>query len=440
MQRTHFTADLNTAHDGKTITVNGWVQDIRLLGKISFLILRDMTGIVQCVAVKGKTDESIFTHIGHLTPESVVSITGTLKKSKEAKSGFEIFITSLTILSKAEPLPIQVVEKDKTITTDLSKRLDHRCIDLRKPENLAIFKIQSHLIHSMQAELNKQGFLQVFTPCLMGVASESGAEAFEVAYYNTKVYLRQDPQLHRQLGIIGGVEKLYDIGPSWRAEKSHTTKHICEHRTIAPEMAFLKDETDSIRLQEHLITAALRHIKTHCKPELELLEATIKIPEAPFPELRFPDIYAILEKMGKTLKHDEDLDSEADDLLWQHVQKKYKTDFYFFNRFPFAAKPFYVMKVDDDPAYARSVDLNCKGLELSSGGQREHRYDQLIQNIKEKKMNPKNLEWFTQFFKWGACPHGGFAIGVERLTQAVLNISNIKETCLFPRDPERSLP
>ena len=440
MQRTHLTNDLSAKEDGKTVTLNGWAQDIRALGKITFLILRDVSGIVQCVAVKGKTDETLFKDIEHITQESVVSVTGIVKKSNEAKSGFEVFINNLTVLSNAASLPIQVIEKDKTITTDLSKRLDYRCIDLRKPENFAIFKIQSHLVRGMQQELNTQGFLQVFTPCLMGIASESGAEAFEVKYYNTKAYLRQDPQLHRQLGIIGGVEKLYDIGPSWRAEKSHTTRHICEHRAIAPERAFLNDETDTSKLEEGVIVSALHNVNKHCKEELKTLGVTLNVPETPFPELRFPKIYDILEKMGKTIPHGEDLDSEADQLLWEHVQKKYKTDFYFFNRFPFAAKPFYVMKADDDPEYARSVDLNCKGIELSSGGQREHRYDQLMNNIKEKKMDPKPLEWFTQFVNWGAPTHGGFAIGVERLTQAVLGINNIKETCLFPRDPERSLP
>jgi len=196
---------------------------------------------------------------------------------------------------------------------------------------------------------------------------------------------------------------------------------------------------DTIRLQEQLIVSALKKVNQERKNELELLEVKLKVPKTPFPELRFPKIYDLLEKQGKDVRGD-DLDAEAEKIIWDHVKKKYKSDFYYFNRFPFKIKPFYVMKVDDDPEYARSVDLNWKGLEMSSGGQREHRYDILMKNIKEKKINAKSLEWFTKFFKYGVPPHGGFAIGIERLTQSLLELPNIREAILFPRDPERVEP
>jgi len=423
----------------KEVLLEGWIHDLRELAKAKFLLLRDMSGIVQCVL---KPESKGFQE--KLSVESVIRVQGRIKTAKLTSNELtihdsEIEVISLEVLNKAEPLPLQVFEKDKNIQTDLSTRLDYRSLDLRKPRNSAIFKIQADLVEGMQKHLNSQEFMQVFTPALMGAASESGADVFEVKYFNTKAYLRQDPQLHRQLTILGGIEKLYDIGPSWRAEKSHTTKHITEHRTCAVELAFIKDETDTMRVEEQVIVNALKNVKEKCARELELLNIKLKIPETPFPELRFPDVYDILDKQGKDI-YGEDLDSEAEKLLWEHVQKKFKSEFYFFNRFPSKIKPFYVMYVDEQPQFARSVDLNFKGLELSSGGQREHRYDKIIQHVKEKKMNLKSVEWFTKHFRYGAPPHGGFAIGIERLTQNLLNLNNVREAVLFARDPDRLTP
>jgi aspartyl-tRNA synthetase len=423
--------------DGKRVFLKGWVEEIRDLKKVKFIVLRDDSGSVQLIASE-KTKPKVFKEIPKISTESVVTVEGVVKKSKIAKRKVEVIIKDLTVLSKAQTLPITVTEKG--ISIDLSKRLDYRSIDLRKARNHAIFNIQSSLVYGMVDYLEKKGFKQVFTPCLMGAASESGSEVFKIDFYDEKAFLRQDPQLHRQLTIAGGMEKIYDIGPSWRAEQSHTTKHICEHRSCAIEMAFLKDETDTMRIEEELVVAAIKEVVKSRKDDLGVLGIKLKVPKTPFPELRFPKIYDVLQKMGKKVKLGDDLDAEADHLLWEYVKKKYKTDFYFFNRFPFALKPFYVMAVDEDRTYARSVDLNCKGFELSSGGQREHRYDVIMRNIKEKKLNPKPLEWFTKFFKYGVPPHGGFALGIERLTMALLSIQNIREVTLFPRAPDRLLP
>ena len=195
-----------------------------------------------------------------------------------------------------------------------------------------------------------------------------------------------------------------------------------------------------MKLQEDIMIAALKNVKEKCKKDLEILGVKINVPKPGFPELRFPEIYHILEKMGKKLEFGEDLDSEANDLIWEHVKKKYDCEFYFFNRFPSKAKPFYVMRVDEDPEHARSVDLNYRGIELSSGGQRENRYDKLMEQVKEKGVNVEEVEWFTKFFKYGVPPHGGFAIGIERLTMSLLNIKNIRDCVLFPRDTERNEP
>jgi len=423
---------------GQDVLLKGWVHEIRELAKLKFVLLRDPSGIVQCIIKNKKNTKNV---IPELTLESVVEIHGKVKKadikSGIARNDLEVEVSDVNVVSKAEKLPIHVNEK--TTNTDLSKRLDNRSLDLRKPKVDAIFKIQSALIEGMQDYLNKEGFVQVFTPCLMGVASESGSEVFELKYFNKKAFLRQDPQLHRQLTILGGVEKLYDIGPSWRAEKSHTVKHLCEHRTCAVELAFIKDEKDVMKVEEELIVSAIKNVINKCKNELNLLEIKLKVPKFPFPELRFPEIYDVLKKKGKNIEG-QDLDSESEKILWEYVQKKYPAaEFYFINKFPFKVKPFYVY-CERGEKNARSTDLYYKGIEMSSGGQREHRYNKLIENVKEKGVSPKSVEWFVKFFKYGAPPHGGFALGIERFTQVLLDLQNIREAVSFPRDTERITP
>lgn len=424
------TAKLAKTKAGTTVTLAGWAQDIRNLGKMLFIILRDKDGLAQLVVKENKEE------LAKLNRESVIAITGKVQAGKSTDFKNETVVGTYEILSEAATLPIEFLKPD--IDTTLDKRLDWRCIDLHNPKRAAVFKIQSKLVEGALDWLGKEGFQVVFTPCLMGTPSESGAEMFEVPYFDKKAYLRQDPQLHRQLTVVGGFEKIVDIGPSWRAELSHTIRHLCEHRTIAVEFAFLTDERDTMRIEEQMIVAAFKKVKAECKNELKLLGVDITIPKTPFPEIIFPEVYAILKKLGKKVEFGEDIDMDAEQLLGEYVKKKYKHDFYFLNHFPFKKKPFYVMRHDKD--WARSVDLEYKGMEMSSGGQREHRYEEIMKNIKEKKMSPSSIEWFTKFFKLGAPPHGGFAIGIERLTQQLLGLDNIREAVLFPRDPERLTP
>ena len=423
---------------GQSVFLQGWVHEIRNLAKMKFILLRDFSGIVQCVLKKENKGFS-----EEITLESVVSVIGEVKNAKLTNEeltlkNIEVEISELKILSRAEQLPIQVNEK--SVKAELPTRLDWRSLSLRTPKSQTIFKVQAKIIEGMQEYLNKRGFLQVFTPSLMGVASESGSEVFEVKYFGVKAYLRQDPQLHRQLAVLGGIENLYDIGPSWRAEKSNTVKHLTEHRTCAVEMAFIESERDVMRLEEQVVISAFEKVNKECQEELKNFGVELKIPKAPFPEINFPEVYEILAKMGKKIKIGEDLDAEAEKLLWEYVQKKYPgVEFYFLNKFPFKIKPFYVY-CEEGEKYARSTDLYYKGMEMSSGGQRENRYDKLIKNIKERNMPLKSVEWFTKFFKYGAPTHGGFALGIERITMMLLNLENVREATLFPRDPNRLTP
>ncbi len=428
---------------GKTtsekITLNGWVHDLRDMGGLKFLLLRDSTGIIQITVVKKESSQEILNTLKNLTPESVITIVGKAQANAKVHSGIEIIPESIVLLSQSLPeLPISVTEK--TVTTGQSKRLDWRCLDLRKLKHQAIFRVQSALLEGMTEYLLQNGFTQVFTPCILGVASESGSEVFPLIYFDREAFLRQDPQLHRQLTIAGGIPKIFDIGPAWRAELSHTNKHLCEHRVCAVESSFIKDEFDTMRIEEQVIISALSKVKQKCGEDLKLLGVELTIPKAPFPVLQFPEIYDIVRKRGRKIEEGEDLDAEADRLVWEHVQEKLKTEFYFINRFPSKIKPFYVMRNDAEPQWARSVDLNFKGLELSSGGQREHRYARLMENVKNKRMKEAEVEWFTKFFQYGVPPHGGFAIGIERLTMSLLNIENVRDCVLFPRDPERLVP
>jgi len=424
--------------DSEETVITGWVSTVRDLGNIKFLILRSGEGLTQVIFKRGVVAEQLMTLVETLSLEDVVAVRGRAISHPNAPRGIEVRPSDIWVLSKAEtPLPMDVSGK---ITSTLDTRLDWRVLDLRRPENAAVFRIQAKIVEGMEDYLREQGYLQVFTPCLMGAPSESGAEAFPVLYFNKTAFLRQDPQLHRQLLMAAGFEKIFDLGPNWRAEPSHTPRHLCEHHACAVEFAFMEDESDMIRVEEALVVATLQRVKEACADELELLHAAIRIPPRPFPELRFPQIYEILEELGKPIGYGEDYDRESEMLLWKYVREKYGTDFFFVNRFPFKVKPFYVMRVDDDPRWARSVDLLYKGLELSSGGQREHRYDRIIQQLQEKEMTVESMEWFTKFFKYGVPPHGGFCLGIERLVMQLLNVGNIREVTLFPRTPERMLP
>lgn len=437
MKRTHYTDELKKAI-GKDIVVTGWVHDVRLMGGINFVLLRDMGGVVQVTAPKNKITSELLKKIENLHNEDIIAVKGTVQKTTKTKTGVEIVPKQIEKISSSEP--ILPLDPRKVTKTNLDTRLDWRSLDLRTPENLAIFKIQSKLMTAMEEYLLDNKFLKVFTPSLLGGISEGGSEVFSVVYFDKSVFLRQDPQLHRELLIAGGFEKIFEIGPSWRAEKSHTIRHMTEHRTIAAELAFIEDEHDVMRAEENMVAYALEKVKKDCAEQLELLNKEVKVPKTPFPELQFPKIYDILEDRGEPIQKGEDLNREAEEVLGNYVKEKFKSEFFFVNRFPFAVKPFYVMRVDEIPEWARSIDLMFKGMELSSGGQREHRYQKLISQAKEKGMNLDSLKWFTEVFKFGIPSMGGFSLGIERFTMKLLDIENVREATLFPRDTERVLP
>ena len=437
LKRTHYTNELEK-NVGKEVIVSGWVHDVRLLGKISFVLLRDREGIVQVTAVQDKVPEKVPEIIKKLHQEDVLTIRGKIQKSKSKDYPVEMIPDEIEIVSKSSvPLPL---DPRNVTPANLDTRLDWRSLELRKRENFAIFRIQELIMQGFEDQLRKEGFLRVWTPSLIPGAPEGGSEVFKITYFNQIASLRQDPQLHRQLLIAAGFDKIYDMGPSWRAELSDQPTHLSEHRTCAPEMSFIEDEIDTERLEERVVVSAITKVIKEGEEELKILKKELKVPKMPFPEMRFPKIYDILEENGKKLKRGSDLDKESEKILANFVKEKHKSDFFFINRFPYAVKPFYVMKVDEEPEWARSVDFVFKGLEMSSGGQREHRYEKIVEQIKEKKMNLESLKWFADVFKYGVPPHGGFSLGIERFTMKLLDMSNVKEAVLFPRYPTRMHP
>jgi len=423
---------------GEEVHLEGWVHDVRVLGGISFVLLRSARGIVQLAAPRKAVAPELLDLISGLHQEDVISCHGVVKESTAARLGFEVIPSGIEVISKADsPLPL---DPRGVTPTNLDTRLQWRSLELRRPETAAIFKIENAVVQGFEDYFQKRGFIRTFTPSIIGGVSEGGSEVFRIDFYGKDAYLRQDPQLHRQLTIAGGFDRIYDLGANWRAELSHTPRHLSEHRTIAPEIAFISDEGDTMRLEEEMVVHGIRHVIQTCGDELALLKVELEVPRTPFPEVRFPEVYEILQGLGIKLPKNQDIDDPSQRALAEHVKKETGSDFFFLNRFPSSIRPFYIMRVDDDPEYARSVDIVFKGLELSSGGQREHRHEKIIAQIKEKGYSVKSLEWFTEPFRYGVPPHGGYSFGIERFTAYLLGMENIKEAALFPRDPDRLVP
>lgn len=423
---------------GSEIKVGGRVVRITNAKNVKFVWMRDISGMMQLTVLKESASAELLKIVDGLMQNDFIVVSGKVPQEIKSKSGAEMVPEKIEVAGKAlEPSPIDV---EGFMESSFDKRFDWRALDLRNPRQMAIFTVESAVLGGMHRFLSSHGFMQVFTPSLMGASSEGGSEVFTLRHFGKTAYLRQDPQLHRDLLMLAGYEKVYEIGPSWRAELSNTPRHMTEHRTCAAEMSFISDEKDVIKLETKLVSGVLARVARECETALKTLGVELAVPKGAFPIFAFPKIYEILDGYGKHVEVGDDYDHEAEMLLAKHAKEKYGSDFYFVNRFPFKVKPFYVMRVEKTPQWARSVDLIYKGLEISTGGQREHRYEKLLEQAKEKGLDLENLKWFTDFFKYGAPPHGGFSMGIERLTAMLLNIENIRETTLFPRAPERLLP
>ncbi len=419
---------------GDVVEIAGWVHLVRDLSKVKFILLRDVSGIIQVTGVQSKTPKEIFDDMEKISRESVLHVKGKVVDSKQAPGGKEINPEEIAVLSRAEELPIDVSDYSKT---ELPKRLDYRFLDTRRKKISAIFKIRSNIYRHAVDFFKDENFVIINTPKITTIGLESGAESFIVSYFKQKASLAQSPQFYKQMFVMGGFERVMEIGPVFRAEKSHTTRHLTEFTGIDFEMGFINDENDVMDIIENMLKYVLKKINEENKEELELLEVKLKIPKK-IPRISMPEIKKILLKKGKKLTEDDDLDAEAERMIGEHVLKKFKEEFVFVTNYPWTVRPFYHMKPENDTKGTRSFDLLWRGVEIATGAQREHRLDVLKKQAKEKGVKIPDI--YENIFKYGAVPHGGVGFGLDRLTQRMLGLDNTREACLLPRDPERLTP
>ncbi len=417
---------------GNTVTIGGWVDNIRLMGGIAFLTVRDKLGFTQVTLPKKKVG-ALFDTLGDITKESVVAVTGTLQASEQAPNGIEIIPTDIEVLSKAEtPLPMDVSGK---LESELETRLDSRFMDLRQPKVTAIFSIRDQVLTAIRNYMEDAGFIEVHTPKIVSAGAEGGAALFPVEYFGQKAYLSQSPQLFKQALMATGLDRIYEIAPAFRAEESNTTRHVSEFLMLDYEQAFIESMGEPMETLEECMKSVVEHVIKEEKASLEILEVKLKVPETPFPRISFAEAKKALAKNGKEIE--DDLDTEAEKKLGELMGKK-GYDWYFINEFPAHGKPFYIMEETDGNSW--SFDLDYKGQELASGGQREHRYAELVERMKKLGIKTNDFGFYLNSFKYGMPPHGGGGLGVDRLVQKLLGLNNVRETVLFPRAKTRLVP
>jgi aspartyl-tRNA synthetase len=429
MIRTHYVSELSAAMDGQEVTLAGWVHEVRETAKITFLLLRDSSGIVQVVGKAGDVDERLIKAMS-LPKESVISVKGVVKASSEAKKGFEIIPREIIDLN---PLSVQIpFEVTGKVPADIDVRLNHRHVDMRRRETLAIFKIQSTVLGAFVSFFSKRGFIQIRTPVIIAEASEGGSELFQVKYFERDAYLAQSPQLYKQLALIGGFDKVMMVVPVFRAEKSNTVYHTTELTQMDIEIAFA-DADDAISLLSKCFTYILKEVKGKNAGELEILGAKLEIPKVKV--ITYSNVIKKLKAKGYPIEfgHDFSREHEAslEELFGEAVIVR---------DFPTATRAFYSMPKDDNPELTDSFDLIYKGLEISSGARRIHNYEMLIGALKRKGLDPEKFGFYIDAFRCGAPPHAGWSIGLERLTMRITGAKNIREASLFPRDRKRLTP
>ncbi len=437
MKKIYF-KDLENYFD-KEIEISGFVENIRNIKWVQFLVLRDSTGKVQVTIEKSDENNAEMVElVNNLTIESTIKVTGTLKKNENVRlRGMEFIPTKIEVTSESDAeLPINIHDKDAQL---LDQRLDYRWLDLRNEYNFNIFKIQSDMTRFMREFMYSKDFTEIHTPKLIGAASESGSEVFEVKYFDRKAYLAQSPQFYKQMAIASGYDKVFEVAPVFRAENSNTSRHTTEFTGFDVEFAYIDSYQDVMDFEEELLTYTLE--KLHDKYNdlvKKLYNEEIVVPKNKFPRIKLSDLYDELEKrydykVEESEKND--LTTEGEKLAYRYAMDEFNSEFIFVTDFPKDKRAFYHMRKDDIP---EGYDLIYKGVEITTGAEREHRYDVLVKQAKEKGLD-KDVEFYLEFFKYGCPPHGGFGLGIDRLTMLILGIS-IKEAMLLFRGPNRLNP
>jgi len=412
----------------------GWVHEVRDLGGLAFFLIRDRTGIIQVTIPKKRSSEAVLAAAKQVSRESVVRVAGMVKAIEKAPGGRELVPDVFEIISLADsPLPLDVVEK---VPADLDTRLDARFLDARRPRVAAVFQIRSAATHAINQYLHQEGFINITTPKIVAAATEGGTELFPIAYFDKEAFLNQSPQLYKQMMMAAGFEKVYEIGPIFRAEEHNTTKHLNEATSIDIEVSYA-DHLEVMRILEELIVKTYEYVRATCNDQLANLEiADFVIPNAPFPRLPYSQALEIAKKkIEDPIKYGDDISPAAERAIGAEMGGHY-----FIVDWPSEIRPYYAMPYESDPSICKAFDLMHPRMELSSGAQRVHQHDLLVQQIKKKGLNPESFEFYLRPFRYGMPPHAGWGLGVDRLVMTMLGLSNVREAVLFPRDMHRLVP
>jgi len=424
--KTHDISELNVDLIGKQVVLGGWIEDLRKLGKMTFITLRDVSGISQ-VIVKGELNDNL----EEINRQSVVSIKGIVQETKARDFDFEIKAEEIDVLAKAiHPLPVDPIGR---LESNIDTRLNHRALDMRNQKTASIFKLRHHVLEALRKTLSENKFIEITTPKIIGSASEGGANLFSLDYFGQTAYLAQSPQLYKEQMTLG-LERVYEISNFYRAEKSHTGRHLSEFTSIDIEAAFM-DYHDVMDVLETLVMAVYKYTAENCKKEQEVIGHTIEVPSSPFERITYSQVIDELKQEGEKVEF-------GDDLLDSHLRiiGEKHPGFYFLIDWPMKLKPFYIREKDEDPSLSRSFDLQYGYLELSSGGTRLHNTDILKARLKEQGLDPAQFADHLQTFDWGMPPHSGWGMGLDRLMTTLIGIDNVREVVLYPRDPDRLKP
>ena len=432
MKRTHYSNQITPDMDKDTVTVSGWVHEIRDLGGIAFLVVRDREGLAQVTLFKKAMEQEVLDTLKGLSRESVVSVTGTVQKMEKAPNGYELIPSNITVLSAAaSPLPMDTTGK---VDADLDTRLDVRFMDTRRARTQAIFKIRHIVLQTIREYLSKDGFLEITTPKVVATATEGGTALFPITYFEREAFLNQSPQLFKQLMMSGGLDRVFEIAPIFRAEEHDTRRHLNEASSIDIEASFI-DHEDVMVLLENLVNHVYKEVAEKGASHLETLGVELEIPQLPFKRITYEEAINLASANGEELEWGDDLSTEA-----EHIIGKSVGEHYFIVDWPTKIKPFYAMPYEDKPEICKGFDMMHPRMELSSGAQRIHQYDLLKSRIEEQGLNPDGFEFYLKAFRFGMPPHSGWGLGTERLLMTMLGIDNIREVVLFPRDRRRLSP
>lgn len=431
-RRTHYSKRIDPELSGEEVIVMGWIHEIRDLGGIIFLLLRDRDGIIQITAPSKKISKELLEEIRTLRKESVITVKGMVQESAKAPGGYEIIPDVVRLLNQSKlPLPMDTTEKVKA---EIDTRLDSRYIDLRRGTSSAIFKIKSRMLHSVRNFLEQGEFIEINTPKLVASATEGGTELFPITYFEREAFLGQSPQLYKQMMMATGFDRVFEIAPIFRAEEHDTLRHLNEAISIDIEAAFCSQE-DVMNILEGMVHTAIKDVASNCREELDILEVDLKVPDIPFKRIDYDEVVDIVNSKDVNMQHGEDMSRAAEKVMGEIMD-----GYYFITGWPTAIKPFYVMPDEENPEKSCAFDLMYMDLEISSGAQRVHKHDLLVERIKKQGLNPASFERYLAAFEYGMPPHAGWGLGAERFTMCLTGVKNVRETVLFPRDRRRLTP